>query len=187
MFGPFSTLSDFLTWLENRIRSDKGNVAFAVLDKTQSADHQFAGTIGLLNTSPDHLHTEVAFVFTLPPFQRTHVTTHAIGLLLQWCFEELKLRRVQWQANECNEKSWKAAMKMGFTKEGVSRWQMVLPVGKLHGGLLPREGDPKPDCPGRHSIMLAVCWDDWENGVKLKVQERMALQGSRTESLSSMA
>ena len=113
-------------------------------------------------------------MLTLPPFQRTHVTTHGVGLLLAWCFDELKLRRVQWQTNVENDKSWRAAEKLGFTKEGVIRWQRVLPPGKMHGAVPPGNGDPKPEWGGRHTMLLAMCWDDWEDGVKAKVTERMA-------------
>lgn len=143
---------------------------FAVFD-TSNGGETIAAVIGLMNTSMDNLSTEVAFVFTLPPFQRTHVTTHGVGLLLGWCFDELKLRRVQWQANEENERSWRAAEKLGFRKEGVKRWERILSPGKK--GLVPRPDDPKKDCHGRNTVLLAICWDDWDERVKAHVQERM--------------
>ena len=34
---------------------------------------------------------------------------------------------------------------------------------------LPREGVPKPGTKGRHTAVLAVCWDDREQGLKEKV------------------
>ncbi|THG95604.1 hypothetical protein EW026_g6082 [Hermanssonia centrifuga] len=119
-FGPFSTKDNFLQWVETRVRIDPAVTLFAVLDKTSpDGEEKIAGLIGLLNTSPENLSTEIGFVLTLPPFQRTHVTTHAVGILLFWCLDELGMRRVQWQANEDNEKSWMAAEKLGFTKEMV--------------------------------------------------------------------
>lgn len=145
---------------------------FVVYDTSNTLEQEkLAGLIGLMNTSVDNLCTEIAFVFTLPPFQRTHITTHGVGLLMRWCFDELKLRRVQWQTNESNERSWRAAERMGFIKEGVKRWERILPPGK--SGHTPRDGDPRGDCMGRHTALLAVCWDDWEDRVKLLVQERM--------------
>ncbi|KIP07879.1 hypothetical protein PHLGIDRAFT_70345 [Phlebiopsis gigantea 11061_1 CR5-6] len=175
-FGPYASSTDFIAWLETRVRSDRDIVLYAVFNKAgdSAGGDQLAGVIGLLNTSTANLCTEVGFVFTLPPFQRTHVTTHGVGLLLAWCFDELKLRRVQWQTNAENEKSWRAAEKIGFTKEGVIRWQRTLPPGKTHGAVLPGKDDPKPEWGGRHTALLAICWDDWEDGVKAKVAERMA-------------
>lgn len=172
-YGPFKTVDEFLSWYESYIRNPQDKTLFAVFDTSTGTD-EIAAVIGLLNTSPDHLSTELGFVFTIPPFQRTHVTTHGAGLLLTWCFDELKLRRVQWQANDGNERSWRAAEKLGFVKEGVKRWERVLPPGK--GGHIPRIGDPKEQYGGRHTVLLAICWDDWENGAREHVQQRMARQ-----------
>ena len=173
-FGPYASAAEFLDWFDNRIWRDPTHTLYAVFDKgADCGEDQLAGVIGFLNTSRENLSTEVGFVFTLPPFQRTHITTHAVGLLLNWCFDELKLRRVQWQADNRNEKSWKAAEKMGFIKEGVIRWQRLVPSAKSNAGVA-RQDDPKPECDGRHTAVLGVCWDDWENGVKERVQKRMA-------------
>jgi len=153
---------------------------FAVLDKTHSVDApaettghaqsgaqpRLAGVIGFLNASPAHLSVEIGWVLILPAYQRTHVTSNAIGLLLHYCLEPppagLGLRRVQWQANARNRASVRAAERMGFVLEGVLRWQRVLgerkegnaaPVGRKEAG---------SQMPGRDSAMLAICWDDWE-------------------------
>ncbi|EKM51083.1 uncharacterized protein PHACADRAFT_103896 [Phanerochaete carnosa HHB-10118-sp] len=174
-FGPFPTIEGFLDYIEGRIHRDPALTLFVVYNKSvENETDQIAGLIGFLNTVPAYLSTEIGFVFTLPPFQRTHVTTHAVGLLLAWCFDELKLRRVQWQANALNEKSVSAAQKMGFILEGIIRWQRLLPPEKSERGLKPREDDPKPEYYGRNSALLSVCWDDWEDGVRQQVQERMA-------------
>ena len=181
-FGPFATLDEFLNWVESRIRSDPTVTLFTIFNKNlkdeendgekiQDDTLSIAGIIGLLNTSPTNLSTEIGFVITLPQFQRTHVTTHAIGVLLQWLFDDVRLRRIQWQADEVNKKSQNAAMRMGFRLEMVKRWDRALPPGKE--GSKPREGDPKPDWVGRHSAVLAICWDDWEGGGKEVVQRLM--------------
>ena len=49
--------------------------------------------------------------------------------------------------------------------EGVARWQRILPAGK--GGievdkfLQQREAGMVGRGNGRHSAILALCWDDW--------------------------
>jgi hypothetical protein len=58
---------------------------------------------------------------------------------------------------------------MGFKIEGTFRWMFVMEEGKV-GVQDPRPGDPN-QMPGRGSVFLAVCWDDWEGGVREKVQE----------------
>ncbi|OJA16334.1 hypothetical protein AZE42_06577 [Rhizopogon vesiculosus] len=175
-FGPFSDVSDFDELIHNSIGSDTA-VLYAIIDKTRTSTDSsskltsanFAGVIGYLNTSPVHLSTELGPVLTLPPFQRTHVTTNAIGLLLQYALDlpphGLGLRRVQWQTNRLNIKSISAAQKMGFKLEAILRWDRVLPASKAiasNGGRV-REGDPRPGTVGNDTAMLALCWDDWES------------------------
>jgi len=106
----------------------------------------------------------------LPQFHKTFVATNAIGLLLKYALDTsqqgaLGLRRVQWQANTENDASIRAAKRLGFVVEGVARWQRILPKGKsgISGGqeLEEREGGAGGKGEGRHSVILAFCWDDW--------------------------
>jgi RimJ/RimL family protein N-acetyltransferase len=80
-------LEAFLTFVEFEFRRKYDGVLFAIVDKTQPHDSglsgALAGVIGLLRTVPTQLTTEIGGVITLPRFQRTHVTSNAIGLLLQ--------------------------------------------------------------------------------------------------------
>lgn len=48
--------------------------------------------------------------------------------------------------------------------EGIIRWQRMIPgaVGGFYASAKDREGDPEPDVPGRHTAMLALCWDDYK-------------------------
>ncbi|KAJ6598163.1 acyl-CoA N-acyltransferase [Mycena vulgaris] len=166
-WGPFASADDLLTTLVlGRIQPDRGSVLFAVLDKTAPGAPQLAGTIGFLDTSPANRSTEIGFVITLPRFQRTHVTSGAVGLLLRFALEGLGLRRVAWKANAWNARSVRAAERMGFRQEAVLRWDRVLPAWKTEGGNGGgvREGDPRTGCLGRDTVVLSLCWDDWEGG-----------------------
>ena len=128
-----------------------------------------------------NLSVEIGFVVAFPRYQRTHVTSNMVGLLLQYCLEVperggLGLRRVQWQANTENEASVKTALRMGFQHEGVKRWDRVIPASIWKPNTvekLPREGDPRRADLGRHSALLGLCWDDWEDGTREKVGELM--------------
>ncbi|PSR97102.1 hypothetical protein PHLCEN_2v4383 [Hermanssonia centrifuga] len=162
-FAPFPTLPAFLDWVETRIRCDPTLVLFAVLDKSKTSAHPesqaLAGTIGLLDTSPDHLRTEIGLLFTLPTYWRTHITANAVGLLLSWCFDELGMRRVQWRSDPMNVASIRVAERMGFQRERVKRWDRVLAPGKE--GVEVRADDVMPEGKGLHTMYLAICWDDW--------------------------
>jgi RimJ/RimL family protein N-acetyltransferase len=178
-WGPF-TLESLQQHFEI-YRRDNTVLMLAIIDKTRvdprvtpdlGGPGSFAGTIGLLNTSPVNLITEIGAVTVFPPFQRTHVTTNAIGILLHYCLEEpLRLRRVQWQAHWQNVNSVRTAEGMCFLFEGIQRWQRVLPKEKEGKR---REGD---EIPGRDSAVLSICWDDWERKEKVKVKTRMDRRG----------
>jgi RimJ/RimL family protein N-acetyltransferase len=178
-YGPWPTLEDFLMTEERLIRGDPAVMHWAVLDLTKPApeeapwgEGQLAGYIAILNTAPARLSTEIGHVLIHPSFQRTHVTTNAVGLLLHWCFDTLKLRRVQWFANVKNESSIRVAKRLGFAFEGSHRWHMVLPPHKEDVGIMV-ERDGKPEAPGRHSAQLAIGWDQWEDGLRAQVQNEM--------------
>jgi RimJ/RimL family protein N-acetyltransferase len=162
-------------------------VLLAVIDKTRPAQDgsdpsgALSGMIGLLRSEPAQRKTEIGPVITLPAFQRTHVTSNAIGLLLHYCLNlpsasppGLGLRRVMWGAPAGNPASLKAALRMGFQEEGTLRWQRVYPEGKE--GVVPRENDPAKG-PGVHMISLGLCWDDWENGGRQQTVEAMKPRG----------
>ncbi|EJU01775.1 hypothetical protein DACRYDRAFT_15794 [Dacryopinax primogenitus] len=105
-FGPFPTLSSALEWHDQHIRAEPSATLFAVLDLTQAdpvlpeMGGRLAGMTGLIGASTGQSQAEVAFVTYLPEFQRTHVGTHASGLLLRWLLDSpaqggLGLKRVQ--------------------------------------------------------------------------------------------
>ncbi|TFK28126.1 acyl-CoA N-acyltransferase [Coprinopsis marcescibilis] len=166
-------------------------------ESSESEDHRIsanldrclAGMIGFVNSDPLFLSIEIGPVIILPNWHRTFVSSHAIGLLMGYALnlpEEggLGLRRVQWTCYPDNAPSLKTAARMGFKVEGTKRWFWVLPegkegndVGERRGagkGVDRREGKPvdgkRGDEMGADNMCHAVCWDDWEGGVKDLVQ-----------------
>ena len=51
--------------------------------------------------------------------------TAAARLLAAWGFDELGVRRLQWQAEVGNERSRRVAEKLGFVMEGTCRQALV--------------------------------------------------------------
>lgn len=144
--------------------------------------------MGYINTSFQNLCTEIGAVIILPAFQRTHVASNAVGLLLNYALNlpstspddnggGLGLRRVVWQANFLNKGSTRLASRMHFQFEGILRWDRVLPIGKdeASNGKPTRDGDLRPENVGRDTAIYSLCWDDWElKGAKEKVAGVMA-------------
>ncbi|PLB50640.1 acyl-CoA N-acyltransferase [Aspergillus steynii IBT 23096] len=180
-WDPFPTADAFNThFFDAYMTPSDDRTCFAVLDKTaspsspstdpQNEDYALAGMITLMNASPVHRSAEIGWVLTLPNYQRTHVTTHAIGLLLRYALESpaqggLGLRRVQWIAHSENEASVRAAKRMGLRVEGVLRWHRVIvgaeERGKVGGREVGGDGYGRVEDRGRDSVVLSVCWDDW--------------------------
>jgi RimJ/RimL family protein N-acetyltransferase len=179
--GPYSTAEEFVTEvIEARCQPNPGIIIFAIIDKSDNAQSthakvvgNLAGIIGFMNTSKQHASTEIGFAITLPAYQRTHIATHAVGLLLQYALDlpptGLGLRRVQWQAGPESLASVGVAEKLGFRKEAFIRWQRAFPAGK--DGKMGRDGECNETAKkrGRDTVLLAVCWDDWEERVREKV------------------
>ncbi|KAL8287385.1 hypothetical protein RQP46_003837 [Phenoliferia psychrophenolica] len=181
---PFTTLTSVLTFIES-FRSDPSRLLFAIYDQSllpfsspPTAPHRLAGLIGVLDTSPSSRTTEIGPVIIFPEFQRTHVMTHSVALVLGWAFDDLKLRRVQWFTNERNEASIKAAERMGLKLEARLRWEKVLLAESLEGEEVPewaREQEEKAGRGrGRHSALLAIGWDVWREEAKDKVAKLVA-------------
>lgn len=179
-YGPFSTFDAYLTWFEG-LRRDATVLLFVILDQSLVFDHplatpeleshrteRIAGSIALLKTDHVNRETEIGHVKIHSRFQRTHVLTHAAGLILKWLFDEVGYRRVSWFANHLNRPSVEAALRLGYFEEGTLRWNRVLAAGKLGQPLPPamaeREAAAGRGTVGRHSVVLAIGFDDWNDG-----------------------
>jgi RimJ/RimL family protein N-acetyltransferase len=64
---------------------------------------------------------EVGHVLYSPALQRTPLGTEAQYLLTRYVFETLGYRRYEWKCNSFNEPSRRAALRYGFTYEGIFR------------------------------------------------------------------
>ena len=189
--GPFPSTELFFTeFIEGIVRPNCHMMLYAVIDKTRpptSVDMEgaLAGFLAYTGASVVHQSTEIACVVILPPFQRTHVTSNAVGLLLNFALNTtaegcLGLRRVQWRASTANPASVQVAEKFGFVTEGVLRWHRVFPGGRSQG----KQGNDKHGPPGADdddlagdAVQLSMCWDDWFiHGKKEQVARRMAGQ-----------
>ncbi|EJD05019.1 acyl-CoA N-acyltransferase [Fomitiporia mediterranea MF3/22] len=189
--SPPTSVEDFVdNFFESKMHKVETNATFAVFDKTGKSSREsprLAGMISLIYTNTTHQFCEIGYVMTFPKFQRTYVTSNAVGLLLHYCLElpahlakgeqkygpGLGLRRVQWQADSQNSPSIRCAKRIGFKWEGIIRWTLILLEGK--GGSPPsaeRAGLHPGD--GRHNAILSMCWDDWElEGGREHVQKEM--------------
>jgi RimJ/RimL family protein N-acetyltransferase len=86
------------------------------------------GVLAFMANRPADLSIEIGSVAYTPAYQATPVNTEATALLLRRAFE-MGYRRVEWKCNFLNERSKAAALRIGFTFEGVFRQHMIVSGG----------------------------------------------------------
>lgn len=84
------------------------------------------GTVSIMSIDCEHGTAELGYIWYSKTAQRTEVNTETIYRLLQYLFEELHYRRVVWKCDTLNTASQDAALRLGFTKEGIFRNHMLM-------------------------------------------------------------
>lgn len=190
-FIPFTTVNELK---ESFTRPDTilslsnpAHTTFAIIDKTrerspEDPEGELAGMVAYIYTSKVHLSSEIGAIVVLPQYQRSHVTSNTVGLMLQYAFAPAEdggmgLQRVQWHCSTANAASAKVAERMGFEKVGRIPYHMKFPLGKRHGKL----GNGKPLPPGSHpddvwrdTFYYSLSWDVWEDEARDKVEKAMS-------------
>jgi RimJ/RimL family protein N-acetyltransferase len=95
---------------------------------TLAEDGRLVGVCSLFDVSglgtPAGANAEIGY--WVATGERGHgVMTDAARLLCAWAFDELDVRRLQWQAEVGNERSRRVAEKLGFVMEGTCRQRLV--------------------------------------------------------------
>jgi RimJ/RimL family protein N-acetyltransferase len=121
-YGPFQSQSGMLAWL-TRVAEGSDPLYFSVLDK---ARQQRVGMAALLNIVPAHGRVEIGSIWYSPLVQKTRVNTEVTYLFLKTLFREYHYRRVEWKCDNANLASKQAALRMGFTYEGLFRQHMLV-------------------------------------------------------------
>ncbi|KAI8962907.1 acetyltransferase [Daldinia sp. FL1419] len=83
------------------------------------------GMASYLRIDPGHRSIEVGNIMYSPQLQRTPAATEAMYLMLRYAFEDLGYRRYEWKCNSLNEPSKRAALRLGFTYEGLFRKHLI--------------------------------------------------------------
>jgi RimJ/RimL family protein N-acetyltransferase len=119
--GPFENREQFVASLEPQINASNGR-CLCVFD---AATGMQIGVANLMNNFPAHLKIELGGIWYSPIVQKTAVNTEATYLMLKHYFE-LGYRRVEWKCHSLNERSRRAAMRMGFKFEGIQENHMIV-------------------------------------------------------------
>jgi len=120
--GPFRDREDFDKTLEGMAASEDP-LFFAIIDR---ASQCATGRVSYLRIDPKHGSIEVGSILYAPALQRTRGATEAMYLMARHAFEDLGYRRYEWKCNALNEPSRRAALRLGFTFEGIFRQHQIV-------------------------------------------------------------
>jgi len=121
-YGPFADEADFRTWL-GACAASVDPLFYAIIDR---ATGQATGMASFMRMTPEHGVIEVGNIWYSPALQRTRQATEAMYVMARHAFEVLGYRRYEWKCNARNEPSRRAALRLGFSYEGVFRQHMVV-------------------------------------------------------------
>lgn len=120
--GPYTDREAFVADLTAKAASNDP-LFFAIID------HESGGAIGYasyLRVEPAHRCVEVGNILFAPRLQRTRGATEAMYLMARHVFDDLGYRRYEWKCDALNAPSRRAALRLGYTFEGVFRQHMIV-------------------------------------------------------------
>ncbi len=118
-YGSEATLSEAIA----RKQSSPEAVFLAIVP---AGSGTAAGWASYLRMEPAHGVIEVGNILLSPALQRTTAATEAMYLMARHVFEDLGYRRFEWKCNALNTPSRRAALRLGFTFEGIFHQHMVV-------------------------------------------------------------
>ncbi|KAJ5964551.1 Major facilitator superfamily domain general substrate transporter [Penicillium vulpinum] len=152
--GPYSDAETFKTSIASKSTSTDP-FFYAIIDKRNSLPTfgKAVGYLSLMRMTPDHLGIEIGNVMYSAALQRTTAATEAIYLLAQHSFHDLGYRRLEWKCHSLNEPSRRAALRLGFSFEGVFRQHMIV-KGR-----------------NRDTAWFSILRDEWDSSLKAAMEK----------------
>lgn len=129
---------------------------FIVFDKHTQ---EFAGSTRFYDIQLSSQALQLGFTWYGKKFQGTGLNRHCKFLLLQFAFEQMGMQRVEFRADNNNQRSIAAMKSIGCVEEGVLRSHM-----------------PKAGGGRRDSIVLSILKEEWENGVKERLAQKLCVR-----------
>lgn len=131
------------TYVQNAITERNAQVSymFVIIEKKTNS---IVGCTSFIDISLPHKRLEIGSTWLTPSVWRSSINTNCKYLLLQYCFEQLQLNRVQIKTGHENIRSQQAIERIGASKEGILRNHMIRKEGII-----------------RHTVMYSVIKEEW--------------------------
>lgn len=114
--------AEFMEWMEKSAASADPSF-YAVIDK---ASGKVGGRQAFMRIDTANGVIEIGAILWNPPVGQRPAATEALYLFARHAFDDLGYRRFEWKCNNENEPSKRAALRFGFTYEGVFRQHMFV-------------------------------------------------------------
>ena len=115
----------FHDFLESKIK-DANAYFLAIIDKKTN---EALGIFSLMRINEEMRTLEIGHVVYSQALMHTTIATEAQYLVARYVFEELHYRRYEWKCDSLNKRSFNAALRLGFSFEGIFR-QIVVYKGR---------------------------------------------------------
>lgn len=116
-YGPFVEQDEFAKWVDRTCFRDDP-FFYAIIETTGNRP---IGMASYLRVNPDAGSIEVGHINFAPALQRKPAASETMFLMMRHAFEDLGYRRYEWKCNNENLRSKAAALRLGFSAEGVFR------------------------------------------------------------------
>lgn len=115
-FGPFENVEDAVSWVHQWSGRDDV-LYYAIVDSTSGAP---TGVASFMRMDPPNGCIEIGGILYSRQLSRSAAATEAMFLLLKQVFD-LGYRRCEWKCDSLNAPSRRAALRLGFSFEGIFR------------------------------------------------------------------
>jgi RimJ/RimL family protein N-acetyltransferase len=121
-YGPFRSSDEFKAWLSSKEPS-RDPWFYAYVDQ---ATGNALGVGSFMRLDAANGVIEVGHIWFSPQLQKTRAATECIFLMMQYAFEVLGVRRLEWKCDSLNAPSRQAALRYGFSFEGIFRQHFII-------------------------------------------------------------
>lgn len=120
-YGPFDDFEAYSHWLE-KVSAPTDPLFFAIIDR---GDNRAVGVCSYLRIDPANGVIEVGHLNFSPLLQSKPAATEAMYLMMKSAFDA-GYRRYEWKCDALNAPSRRAAVRLGFSFEGIFRQAVVV-------------------------------------------------------------
>lgn len=118
---PPASVAEMRAWIETAMQKSDP-LAFALIDR---ATGRAVGRQTLMRIAPKDGCIEIGGVLWGRGAAKTRIATEAVYLFAHYVFDDLGYRRFEWKCNSENLASRQAALRLGFSFEGIFRQHMI--------------------------------------------------------------